>query len=334
MVLKKSLIAGLVLGVIVAVPSTLFFHDHTLSPAQLLHAENCGNEYSLINPWLRCEPQGNLFQKKEFTNFKVGLERQIDEWRKEGRIESASVYVRDLQFGPWMGINEDLEYSAASILKVPVLLTVLREAEKNPKILGQRIEVVPEFFETQYKLEYPPERSIESGGVYTVDELLEYMIVYSDNYAKSVLDSYLEALSPNEPLVFRTLEELGIYGEYRVDNDSLTIKQAASLLRLLYNASYLNKDMSQKALSLLAESNFDEGIVRGVPPGVVVAHKFGERQDIEGVDQLHDCGVVFDPHTHYLVCIMTRGDNFDHLAGTIADISKMISEEIAARPEN
>lgn len=329
--MNRALFIGMFLGIAVAIPATLLFHGHSMLPAQLVNDENCGAEYSLINPWLRCEPQDNLLQKKEFTNFKAKLQKTIDQWKTEGRIESASVYVRDLQFGPWMGINEDDEYSAASLLKVPVLLTVLRQAQKNPAILGQRIEVVPEFFATKYKLEYPPKRSIEAGGVYTVDELLEYMIVYSDNYAKSVLDSYLQALSPDEPLVLRTLEELGIYGEYRPDSDQLTIKQAASLLRLLYNASYLNKDMSQKALELLVRSDFDQGIVAGVPSDLVVAHKFGERQDLQGVDQLHDCGIVFDPTTHYLVCIMTRGDNFDHLSGSIADISRMISDEIRSR---
>ena len=78
-------------------------------------------------------------------------------------------------------------------------------------------------------------------------------------------------------------------------------------------------------LNLLSQSTFNLGIVAGVPQGIVVAHKFGERgfSDPNIPNQLHDCGIVYAKKP-YLVCIMTQGQDYNTLAGEIADISKMI----------
>jgi beta-lactamase class A len=290
----------------------------------------CGRSYPLINPWLRCEPEQNLLKKKEFSDFRVGLEKKIDGWKAQGRVSHVSVYLRDLQFGPWMGINEQESYSAASLLKVPVMFAVLKKAERNPAILGQRVKITAEIIDHSFQ-EFSPAHKVVVGKVYTVDELLYFMIAYSDNNAKNALGVYLQLLSPEESLIEQTMEELGLVGLYRTLSDEVTIKQAASLFRILYNASYLSKDKSEKALELLSESAFTDGIASGLPSDITIAHKFGERENEDGVKQLHDCGVVYHPDGHYLLCIMTRGSNEKELATVIADISREIATEIKSR---
>lgn len=293
-------------------------------------AEDCEGAYPLINPWLRCEPEQNLAQKKEFSDFKESLVSQIRAWSSQGRITHGSVYVRDLEFGPWMGINEDEIYSAASLLKVPVMITILRLAEKNPAVLGQRVEITPELI-VPYNQEFPAEKTVEAGKVYTIDELLEYMIVYSDNHATNALHAYLQTISPAEPLFLVMMEEMGLFGENRTTDDGITVKQSASMFRHLYNASFLTKDYSEKALELLQRSTFNKGIVATLPDDVQVAHKFGEREDETGIKQLHDCGIVYHPGSNYLLCVMLRGRDMDVLANTISDISRMIYDEVSAR---
>src|SRR3989344_4725160 len=87
--------------------------------------ESCGASYPLINKWLRCEPDENIRQKKEFTQLRAELVHTIDQWKKEGKANSVSVYVRDLEFGPWMGIGERDTFSPASIMKLPIMFTIL-----------------------------------------------------------------------------------------------------------------------------------------------------------------------------------------------------------------
>ena len=86
---------------------------------------------------------------------------------------------------------------------------------------------------------------------------------------------------------------------------------------------------SEEALDLLTKSEFKDGLVAGVPPGVTVAHKFGERgAEGERMRQLHDCGIVYCPRSPYVLCVMTRGEDFQQLIGTTEDISRLVYGEI------
>ncbi len=51
------------------------------------------------------------------------------------------IYVRNLNNGPWFGINEDEKYSPASLMKVPILITFLKWIESDPNILTRKILV-------------------------------------------------------------------------------------------------------------------------------------------------------------------------------------------------
>jgi hypothetical protein len=76
-------------------------------------------------------------------------------------------------------------------------------------------------------------------------------------------------------------------------------------------------------------TEFDQGIVAGVPKGVTIAHKFGEREVVgEPEKQLHDCGIVYYPKHPYLICIMTRGSDFEKLAQGIRELSELVYKEI------
>ncbi len=62
-----------------------------------------------------------------------------------------------------------------------------------------------------------------------------------------------------------------------------------------------------------------------------IAQKFGERTLIKKINgnvvaelELHDCGEVYRPDHNYLLCIMTRGNNFTKMANAIKDISKTV----------
>jgi beta-lactamase class A len=84
--------------------------------------------------------------------------------------------------------------------------------------------------------------------------------------------------------------------------------------------------MSEKALKLLSQIKYTDALVKGINnPQIIVSHKFGERTfNDTGEKQLHDCGIVYIPQKPYLVCIMTRGDDFTKLSSSIAQISKTI----------
>jgi len=63
----------------------------------------------------------------------------------------------------------------------------------------------------------------------------------------------------------------------------------------------------------------------------MVASRFGERaHGPAGAKQLHDCGIVYCPRRPYLLCVMTRGDDFQELTGTIRDLSRLVYSDVCA----
>ena len=149
------------------------------------------------------------------------------------------------------------------------------------------------------------------------------MIVDSDNNAKNVLLNSIGEFDINQ-----IYTDLGIaIPGTRGTEDFMSVKEYAAFFRILYNASYLNKEMSQKALNLLLSTDYADGLVAGVPKEMKVAQKFGERR-MEDVNQLHDCGIVYYPQKPYLICVMTRGNDFKTQGRIIADISRVIYSNI------
>lgn len=282
--------------------------------------------YRFINPLLECETGQEMIGGREIRPFRHRVERYAAVLMARGSASHVSVYFRDLNNGPWFGINEREVYSPASMLKVATLIACLKQAESDRNFLRRRIRFTSGAEDANRYENIVPSVTIKQGKTYTVDDLLSMMIIHSDNNAMHLLLSVMDA-----GVIAKTYSDLGItLPEVPDQEDFLSLKQYASCYRILFNASYLNREMSEKALGLLSRTEFQQGIIAGVPRGVPVSHKFGERvlgQSRE-VKQLHDCGIIYYPNSPYLLCVMTRGPSFAALNGSIREISRMVFEEV------
>ncbi len=281
---------------------------------------NPENQYKFINPLLECNDIENVSNKK-VMDMKEQVQDFINNETSKKNISFVSVYFRDLNNGPWFGINEKENFYPGSLLKVPLMMSVLKVAESNPAILDEKILYEGgEEGSIQY---FKPERQIEQGKIYTTKELIEAMIEYSDNNATALLTKIITSKQLDE-----SYSDLGVEvpqdGKY-----TISVRNYASFFRILFNATYLNRDLSEISLNLLSQSTFKDGLRQGVPMEISISHKFGERIDeATGTKQLHDCGIIYYPDKPYLLCIMTRGDDFDKLSSVIQSLSKIIYEKI------
>lgn len=64
------------------------------------------------------------------------IKKEIIETHPEMTI---GIYVRNLNNGPWFGINENEKYSPASMMKVPILITFLKWIEQDSSVLDKKI---------------------------------------------------------------------------------------------------------------------------------------------------------------------------------------------------
>lgn len=279
------------------------------------------HDFSYVNPLLACaDPSGTL--PGEVVRTRVALEAYLDTARSQGRIAEAGIFFRDLNNGPWFGIGDETTFSPGSLLKVPLMMTVLRAAERDRSIMAREIEFAGG--DAGVPQEIGASDPVVPGRTYTVEALLRAMITQSDNNAALLL---YRSLDPD--LLAEVYRDLGLDVPDPGRDYEISVRGYATFFRLLYNATYLTAEDSEYALRLLADAAFREGIVAGVPQTAPVAHKFGERGGA-GIQQLHDCGIVYADNSPYVLCVMTRGGSVEGLQRVIADVSRIVYEGLGA----
>ena len=277
-------------------------------------------QYKFINPLLECDVQ-NTYLNSVYIPFEKKLKQSITDLNdSKYKNKEIAVYFRDLNNGPWFGINFSNNFTPASLMKVPLMIAYYKQAESNPAILQEKIILRPSDQNLPQNIVTGEELVI--GQEYTVDQLIDFMIINSDNIAMLNLASNIE---PEK--IDQVYQDLGIIvPSISSPEDFMSVKEYASFFRILYNAAYLNEYYSEKSLNLLSRTNFFDGLVAGVPLGTKVAHKFGERKNdnLETANkQMHECGIIYFPQHPYLLCLMTRGDDFEKMADFIADVSRL-----------
>jgi beta-lactamase class A len=284
--------------------------------------------FKFISPLIDVELPEGYTVRHEPIPFKDKIAKFVKQEIDSGRAIDISVYFRDLSDGPWFGINENMKYNPASMMKVPVMIAWLKRAEKDPSVLRGKLT----FYAKDANLRtqsIQPAKTLADGKSYTVEELLRYMMYYSDNKALHLL--YSKMLPEEYDNILASMD---------VANDrddegkiAITAHSYSGFLRVLYNASFLNKEMSEKALLLMSYQDFPMGMAAGIPKGIKLASKFGEYSDSENprIKQLHEFGIVYHPKGPYILGILTRGFHLDQQADIIRTVSKIVYESVNIR---
>ena len=286
-----------------------------------LRDRNSTKKFPLISPLLFCK-YGDGIENSQYTSFRFKIESYINKLMSEKKINHVSVYFRDLNNGPWFGINEDESFSPSSLLKLPLLISALKVAEEDDQNLLNKSLLYEKSASTSIQY-FKPEKNIELGKKYTITELLERSIIYSDNESSILI--YKELGDNN---LIKTYIDLGLISPDAKRDFVMNVKEYSSFFRALFNSSYISKENSESALELLTSTKFDKGLRAGIPNSITVAHKFGEQISSNNELQLHDCGIIYAPNRPYILCIMTRGNNFDELANIIKNISETVFQGV------
>jgi beta-lactamase class A len=289
--------------------------------------------YQYISPLISC----NLSSIKQFSQDQPvvsAIQSAIAQDTSVGDVTDASVYFSDFTTGQSANVNGNEKYYPASLGKVPIMMAYYAMAENSSSVLDEENAYPATAPNLNTQQEIPPSDAITPGQEYTNEQLIEYMIKYSDNDAADVLTAL------TTPADLQGIQDVYADLQVPVDNevtasssDIMTPQQYSILFRTLYNATYLSRDDSEKALALLTQTTFTQGIVAGVPSSTVVAHKYGLASYLSGGVpyqwELHDCGIVYAPGHPYSLCVMTKGvTSIAAQEKTIADISSAVYGEV------
>lgn len=297
------------------------------------HSHVFCKSYKFVNKDFSCGVS-HVIDKASYVVLEKDLRQLINDRYKTGEVKNVSVYFRDLRGGPIMGINENAFFAPASLLKLPLVITLFSLDEESHGLLQKKVaysNTILDTYGSPRQLEVS-ETDLKEGGVYTLEYLAEHVLRYSDNSSYYALVDYLNNHVPEGTRkILNTWQEIGVIDPRSPEEETVSVRGYSTLYRVLYNASYLSVENSEKILDWLSEAEYSKGLRSGVPQDLDVAHKFGERLSLQGLKQLHDCGIVYFPENPYLLCVMTQGQDTDELSEVIETISTMIYTEVDKR---
>jgi beta-lactamase class A len=247
-----------------------------------------------------------------------------------------AVSYRDLATGDSLDLGATVDFHAASTMKIPVMLEVLRAADEGRLSLDQRILLVNRFHSIVDGSPFTLDAGADSdssmyqrvGERVPVRELMERMIVRSSNLATNALialvgadraNASAHALGATHIRVLRGVED-GKAFEAGLNNTT-TSADLAVLLARIERGDALRPESARLMKEILLRQELNGEIPAGLPPGTPVAHKTGSI-----TATLHDAAVVYPPRrAPYILVVLTRKIPDEGVARQlIAELSRLV----------
>lgn len=203
------------------------------------------------------------------------------------------VFFQDLQTKDTFEINSKEIFTAASLIKLPVIITLYREAEAGRINLDevyklQASDKISGAGSLQYK---------SAGFEITFREMAELMGNQSDNTAYGIVSRKL-----GKEKIQELINALGMKSTSFTENET-SPEDIGLLFRKLYSEGIVYEKDKQEILSFLTDTIWEDRIPAGVPKEIKVSHKIGTE-----VGVISDAGIVFAKKPFILV-IMSEGAN-------------------------
>lgn len=240
-------------------------------------------------------------------------------------------------------INADTAFHAASTMKVPVMVELMRRVDGGELRLDQPIALRNEFASivdgSPYSLD-PGDDSDSTlysrvGTTVRLDELMERMITRSSNLATNVLMELVSAdsvtvnagrLGAGGASVLRGVEDDLAFRNGL--SNTITARALATLMSAIETGRAGSPAATTHMRSILLRQEFSDAIPAGLPPGTPVAHKTGSI-----TATLHDAAIVYprDRSPYVLVVLTGRIAEPAVARALIADVTRLVDGFDAAR---
>lgn len=254
-------------------------------------------ELSLNGAELKKPAMVTLKEGMELTD----LESQIRNLMPMYPTVHPSVFVWDYENGNYADINASETFSAASIIKIPVLLQLFRSIERN------QVSLYDEMPLTEY---YRSEGSGDlqfraANSTYTLDQLARVMITHSDNSATNMIMSKIGAMTDvNQGIRDWGLKQTQV-NNWLPDLTGTNYTTARDLARMLYNIEnpeFLSPESKDKIFDYMGHVKNNRLIQAGLGSGATFLHKTGDIGKMLG-----DAGIVTTPNgKKYIVVVLAN----------------------------
>ena len=209
--------------------------------------------------------------------------------RLDGLAGRKGVFVRNLVSGEEWTWQPDCEVTAASVIKLPIMVEFFRQAE-----CGMLDETETYRLREADKMEGSGVLfSLREGCTFSLHDLMVLMVIVSDNTATNILIDKLGMENVNRTLaglgLSRTRLRRKLFDEATSRagiQNTITAGDMGRLLTLLYEGKAVSEAASWRMLKILADQQFNGKIPFFLD--LCVSHKTGEDEGIS-----HDVGIVW-----------------------------------------
>ena len=248
------------------------------------------------------------------------LEDKLNALMKAYPTIKPAIYVWDYDTGNYVDINGEKVYSAASIIKIPVLIQLFKQIEANQLQLFDKMEL------TEYNkasgsgsMQY-----YRTGSEYTLDYLAKVMIQDSDNSATNMIMSKIGSMTG----VNRAIRNWGLKDTHvetwlpdLTGTNYTTAKDLTTMLYNLDNPSFLNISSREYIVDYMSHVKNNRLIQAGLGKDALFVHKTGDIGTMLG-----DAGIVYMPNNkkYAVVILANRPYNSPQGVNFIKNASKII----------
>lgn len=215
-----------------------------------------------------------------------------------------AMYYQPLDGGCSLMMNESMPMMAASIIKIPIMVEAFRQFE-NGKLSPEE----PHKLEDAEKMpSCGALNRMHAGLEVTMRDLVELMIILSDNTATNILIDRLGIGHVNE-----TMQSLGLKqtvlrrklfdreGKAKGLENTVGARDIGILLEKMYRGTLISENASAQMLDILKSQKLN-----GKMPfylhehGIPIAHKTGEDDGIT-----HDVGIIYT-RKPFILCMLSN----------------------------
>lgn len=265
------------------------------------------SQFPLLNP-----ARAFIKQKDLIINFQPLRDYLSNKYENDPNV---SIYFEYLPTGANIAISKDAEFYPASLLKVPVAMAVAKKIERGEWKWTNELVLMTadkdDRFGTLYK------EPINS--THTIEDLVRRSLSESDNTAHFMLTRNLEISDIDD-----VYSHIGLR-EFMETDGSLSAKRYSVIFRTLYSSSFLDEQNSQKLLSYLSQSSFDDYVQTGLPQGVSFAHKIGTDTDRK---VFLDSGIIYFSERPYILTVMTKNETEEDAKEIMKDVSQKVFDYV------
>lgn len=262
------------------------------------------NDYFIDKPFLKNKTvKKSLMQPLYETTEIKPLKNELNQLALAYPTIDASIYVWDFNSGKYVNIKANKTYSAASIIKIPVLLELFRAIENKQLALFDKMTLTDYYrAEGSGGLQFQQE-----GSKYTLNQLARVMIEDSDNSATNMVMSAIGG----KPAVNRAIKNWGLKNTYintwlpDLDGTNYTTsRDIATMLFNIENDSFLTLNSREYIVDYMGHVKNDRLLKAGLPPEASIIHKTGDIGKTLG-----DAGIIFMPDGRRYIAVILSNRN-------------------------